>query len=339
VLARDPKHYAMASKVVMAMLELGQADNALLLLDEIRHAMATNDDAESLAQMLHALAARLTGRLEPHEWLVELYTQVNDAFHLPEALAQLGQAAAAGGHFDRAKEVYEQLIERSPEDQNIRANLEQVRARLGMNPLKAPAATPVPVVEEVVAAKEFVEPPLDEETEQFITVALTDVDLFSSYGLTPKAIDLLERVIVRAPRYTPALEKLLDLHLGEGNNQRTAELAAHLMKIHTERGDSANAERFAELCRRFQRAASLDPAPAEPMVEFAIPPAERGFDVSMKAPSADEAVEEFVIAPTDAPHKMEPPSPHDSVHELDLSDEWASISEDAIGAAGDRPPN
>src|ERR1019366_2178102 len=120
VLGRDPKHYAMPAA----------------------------DDAESLAQMLHAIAARFTGRIEPHEWLVDLYTQINDAFHLPDALAQLGQAAAAGGHFDRAREVYEQLIERSPEDLNIRPNLEQVRARLGMKPLEAAAATPVPVVEE-----------------------------------------------------------------------------------------------------------------------------------------------------------------------------------------------
>jgi tetratricopeptide (TPR) repeat protein len=339
VFGRDPKHYAMAAKVVMAMAELGQADDALLLLDEIRGSMATNEDAESLAQLLHAMAARFTGRIEPLEWLVALYTQVNDAFHLPEALAQLGQAAAAGGHFERAREVYEQLIERSPEDKNIRANLEQVRARLGMNPLEAAVATPVPVVEEVADTKKFEDPPLDEETEKFVTVALTDVDLFSSYGLTPKAIDLLERVIVRAPRYTPALEKLLDLHLGEGNNQRTAELATHLMRIHTERGDSANADRFAELSRRFQRAASLDPVPegsAATPAEFAIPTADPEIDDSMKAPTAGELVEEFEIAPMGAPvdGKTAPLSPHDSVHELDLSDEWASISDEAADTQG-----
>jgi pilus assembly protein FimV len=332
VLARDPKHYTMAAKVVMTMTELGQADNALLLLDEIRGTMATNDDAESLAQMLHATATRFTGRLEPHEWLVELYTQINDAFHLPEAMAQLGQAAAAGGHFDRARQVYEQLIERSPEDKNIRENLEQVRARLGMNPLEKAAATPVPVVEEVAVTKKFEEPPLDEETEKFVAVALTDVDLFSSYGLTPKAIDLLEKVIVRAPRHTPSLEKLLDLYLGEGNNERTAELAMQLVHIHTERGDAQSAERFAELSRRYQRAAALDPAPAPAApAEFAIPAAESEIDASMKAPAAGEAVEEFEILPAEIPARGKPeaPSPQDSVHELDLSDEWASISDEA----------
>jgi tetratricopeptide (TPR) repeat protein len=344
VLARDPKHYAMAAKVAMAMTELGQADNALLLLDEIRGTMATNDDAESLAQMLHATATRFTGRLEPHEWLVELYTQINDAFHLPEAMAQLGQAAAAGGHFDRARQVYEQLIERSPEDKNIRENLEQVRARLGMNPLETAAATPVPVVEEVAVVKKFEEPPLDEDTEKFVAVALTDVDLFSSYGLTPKAIDLLEKVIVRAPRHTPSLEKLLDLYLGEGNNQRTVELATQLVHIHTERGDGASAERFAELSRRYQRAAALDPAPpatAAAPAEFAIPTAESDVDASMKAPTVGEAVEEFEILPAETPArgKSVPPSPQDSVHELDLSDEWASISDETGGKSAELIPD
>jgi len=339
VLARDPKHYAMAAKTVMALTELGQEDNALLLLNEIRNAMATNEDAEALAQLMHAAAARFTGRIEPFEWLVELYTQVNDAFHLPEALAHLGQAAAAGGHFDRARQVYEQLIERSPEDKNIRANLQQIRARLGMNPLETAVPTPVPVVEEVVTAKKFEEPPLDEETEHFVGVALTDVDLFSSYGLTPKAIDLLEKVIVRAPRHTPSLEKLLDLYLGEGNNQRTAELAEILMRIHTERGDSVNAERFAELCRRFQRAASLDPAPAAPAAtpaEFAIPASEQNIDEWMRPPAPGEAAEEFEIPSPAEPARinLENASPQDSVHELDLSDEWASISEEAVRAKG-----
>src|SRR5580693_4241977 len=344
VLARDPKHYTMAAKVVMIMTELGQADNSLLLLDEIRGTMATNDDAESLAQMLHATAARFTGRLEPHEWLVELYTQINDAFHLPEAMAQLGQAAAAGGHFDRARQIYEQLIERSPEDKNIRANLQQVRAQLGMNPMETAVPTPVPVVEETVAAsKKIEEPPLDEETANFVSVALTDVDLFSSYGLTPKAIDLLEKVIVRAPRHTPSLEKLLDLYLGEGNNQRTSELALQLVHIHTERGDNASAERFAELSRRYQRAAALDPAPAAPAApaEFAIPTAEPEIDASMKAPAKGEIVEEFEILPTETParRKTAAPTPHDSVHELDLSDEWASISDDAGAKSAEMIPD
>ena len=85
--------------------------------------------------------------------------------------------------------------------------------------------------------------------------ALTDVDLFSSYGLTQKAANLLESVLQRAPRHTPTLERLLDLSVGAGNDRRTAQLAATLEQIYRERNDTAKAERFAELRKRFQGAA------------------------------------------------------------------------------------
>ncbi|MGA7785933.1 MAG: tetratricopeptide repeat protein, partial [Candidatus Acidiferrales bacterium] len=250
VLARDPKKYAHARKAAMSMLESGQGDAALDLLNRFRHSMAESGETEALAKMMQAAAAKLPGRLEPLEWLVELYTHANDAFHLPEALAHLAQAAAAGGNLERAREIYEQLLERAPEDETLRRNLEAVRSRLGMQPVEHSEAIP-PMAEEVPTAKKFEEPPLDEETQHFVTVALTDVDLFSSYGLSQKAIDLLESILERAPRYTPALEKLLDLYLGAGQSKRTAELAEKLAQIYTECEDTANADRFAELHRRF----------------------------------------------------------------------------------------
>ena len=83
------------------------------------------------------------------------------------------------------------------------------------------------------------------------------MDLFASYGLTQKAIGLLEAILRRAPMHTPTLEKLLDFVLGAGDDRRTAELAAHLEHIHAQRGDTRSSERFGELRRRFQRAAGL----------------------------------------------------------------------------------
>src|SRR5438552_15311624 len=93
------------------------------------------------------------------------------------------------------------------------------------------------------------EPVLDEGTQRFIAQSLTDVDLFASYGLTQKAIGLLEAILRRAPRHTPTLEKLLDFVLGAGDDRRTAELAAQLEQIHSETGDKRSSERFGELRR------------------------------------------------------------------------------------------
>jgi tetratricopeptide (TPR) repeat protein len=161
---------------------------------------------------------------------------------------------------------------------------------------------------------------------------LTDVDLFSSYGLTQKAIDLLEAVLTRAPRHTPVLERLLDLSVGAGNDRRTVELASLLEQYATERNDRAASERYGELRRRFQRAAGLSvadaqpkPAPSvsDPPPEFAVPVIQAELD----EPGA-EAPPEAVPAETapDAPAGI--PMPVESVvHEVDLSDEWAALSQ------------
>ncbi len=166
-----------------------------------------------------------------------------------------------------------------------------------------------------------------------MTQSLTDVDLFSSYGLTQKAIDLLEVVIQRAPRHTASIERLLDLYLGAGNERRTAELASLLQEIYIQSGDPASADRFAELRRRYERAAGLtseqtattsqSAAPefevplveAEPLPdEEAMPEAKALLEPQALAGAGTaETAEDFVI--------VEP-----GVHEVDLSEEWAALA-------------
>src|SRR5208337_4055442 len=176
--------------------------------------------------------------------------------------------------------------EREPESDSAKRKLNDVLRKLGLlEPEAAPILVPdqlgIPetlqaelqkpeapkvrpglqeVAPEVAAQKATAaptEPQLDEETQKFIAQSLTDVDLFASYGLTQKAIGLLEAILRRAPTHTPTLEKLLDFVLGAGDDRRTAELAAQLEHIHAERGDVRSSERFGELRRRFQRAAGL----------------------------------------------------------------------------------
>jgi len=162
------------------------------------------------------------------------------------------------------------------------------------------------------APPQAVEPPLDEETQRFISQSLTDVDLFASYGLTQKAMSLLEAVVKRAPRHTVTLEKLLDFHLGAGDERRTAELAAVLEDMYTKRGDTRNAERFTELRRRFQRVAGLS--------DEQIAAAKAAQPV---APTVAAQPAEPVVPAAEAPA----PARASAVHELDLSDEWSLLVE------------
>ena len=115
-------------------------------------------------------------------------------------------------------------------------------------------------------------------------------------------------------------------------DRRTAELAAALEQLAIERKDRTAADKYAEFRRRFQRAAGISPAqeaapaqsPAEAPPEFSVPTIEAQLDEPIaEAPAKPASVRQ-------AP----PPNPAESVvHEVDLSDEWAALSEQLDAAS------
>ncbi len=355
----DEKNFGLAQKVAESLLESEQNDRALALVSRLRIPMLDSGEHDAVTKLLNELAAKMPGRLEPLEWLVDSFGRTSDSFRMPDALAQLGDALVTANQLARAKEIFEQLVDRQPESDSSKRKLNDVLRRMG---LPAPEDEPEPVQETLqaeipqpeapklrpeidtapedrVAAAAIVEAQLDEETQKFIAQSLTDVDLFASYGLTQKAIGLLEAILRRTPNHTPTLEKLLDFVLGAGDDRRTAELAARLEEIHKERGDAAGAERFGELRRRFQRAAGLSDEEIAAAANPSAPAASVAASSAADKETRDELpipVEEMAQAPVSSgvppPPKPEPSKP---VHEVDLSDEWASLLEQA--AANDAP--
>ena len=355
----DEKNFGLAQKVAESLLESEQNDRALALVSRLRIPMLDSGEHDAVTKLLNELAAKMPGRLEPLEWLVDSYGRTSDSFRMPDALAQLGDALVTANQLPRAKEIFEQLVDRQPESDSSKRKLNDVLRRMG---LPAPEDEPEPeqetlqaeipqpeapklrpeidtAPEDRVAAAAIVEAQLDEETQKFIAQSLTDVDLFASYGLTQKAIGLLEAILRRTPNHTPTLEKLLDFVLGAGDDRRTAELAARLEEIHKERGDAAGAERFGELRRRFQRAAGLSDEeiaaaanPSAPVESVAAPSAADKETLEELPIPVEELAQAPVSSGVPPPPKPEPSKP---VHEVDLSDEWASLLEQA--AANDAP--
>src|ERR1700723_1967842 len=376
----DPKNFGPSQKLVEALLESGQSDRAMAILDRTRIPMIDAGEHEIVGKLLTDLADRTPGRIEPLEWLVELYGRTSDSFRLPDALAHLGDALVAAQKMERAKEVFEQLVDREPESEPAKRKLNDVLRRMGLMAPEAGMAIPVEDAAPVELTKppapkvrpDFessapevkaklvphqpqapavppapVEPPLDDETQKFIAQSLTDVDLFATYGLTQKAIGLLEAILRRAPRHTPTLEKLLDFVLGAGDDRRTAELAAQLEQIHIDRSDLRGAERFGELRRRFQRAAGLSDAElAASTAAHQEPPAATIPEVPTPGVTAESApIVEQPAPKAEKPGAAEPvetsaSSKAASVHEeVDLSDEWASMLEDSHPAKpAENPP-
>ncbi|MGB8438027.1 MAG: tetratricopeptide repeat protein [Candidatus Acidiferrales bacterium] len=284
-LANGHQHCTLLHKVAETMIESGQADHALPLLAELRAPMIEAGAQDGYLKALSSACERLPGRTEPLETLVDFCRTTSDPFRLNAALGQLSDAYAAKENFARAEELLVELVDRNKNDERMVERLNQLRAKSGGTPVPAASTEAIHISapsEPAPAASFLEEEPerkltsavqptileeaIDEETQKYIAQALTDVDLFSSYGLTQKATHLLENVLQRAPRHTPTLERLLDLHLGAGNDRRTAELSSQLEQIHRERNDHINADRFSELRQRFSKVAGLSAAdmPAAP---------------------------------------------------------------------------
>jgi pilus assembly protein FimV len=367
----DEKNFGLTQKVAEALLQSGQSAQAMAIVERTRIPMLDAGEHEAVSKLLNDLVERMPGRVEPHEWLVDSYGRTSDSFRLPDALAQLGDALVANGQMDRAKGVFQQLVEREPESESAKRKLNDLLQKMGMpvaetvesseenlkaelqpppapkirpdvpEPVSAPEPAPVPVLPAAAERGETITS-LDEDTQKFITQSLTDVDLFASYGLTQKAIGLLEAILRRAPRHAATLEKLLDFVIAAGDDRRTAELAARLEKIHTESGDKGGVERFGELRRRFQRSAGLTDeqlaaACDAALTERAPIPAESAdvdsdefptFEIAPEPVSAEDSSEP--ASEFSPPARAEATSQHSSaqpkdVHEVDLSDEWLSV--------------
>ena len=366
-LLRGSSHCALLHRVADSLIESGQMAEALPLLAELRDPMIEVGEQDKYVKSLSSVADRLPGDPGPLETLADFCRTTSDPFRLSSALTKLVDLYSSTGDYARAETALQELIDRNKDDERLVEKLNQLRARSGHAPAAASAAVaaeleaepePAPKLQSPTPVEPESPPPLpeealDEDTQKFIAQALTDVDLFSSYGLTQKATHLLETVLERAPRHTPTIERLLDFYLGAGNERRTAELASQLEQIYTQRGDSHNAERFSELRLRFQTAAGmsaeeLPPAPALPpqptasasttaAVEEAIPHA--APPVSAGPTHAGPAEFEIAIVPLDEEHEKgqqhaPPPvktpaaEPAQVGEEVDLSDEWEAMLKD-----------
>ncbi len=386
-LARGSEHSKPLQTVIETLIANGQAKKTLPLLSQLRDPMIEASEQDKFVKLLTSAIEKLPGHTDALEMLADFSRHTSDPFHLNAALSQLVDAYAASGDQARAEHLMKELIDRNKGDERLIDRYNQLR-KGGKREAAPSAAADKPEPEPVAEIARLEEAPLeqgaakaslmesapevatrpadegyDEETQRYIAQALTDVDLFSSYGLTQKATTLLENVLTRAPRHTPTLERLLDLYLGAGNDRRTAELAAQLEHIHRERQDTVNTERFAELRQRFQNLAGSTaeelpvvkmPAPvamaSQEMAAIELGPVVRPepaaqapveFEIPLATFEAEPAAAEPAVASTEPLDPIVAPEPFAAsvpTEEVDLSDEWeAMVQEVAEPAAAAAP--
>jgi tetratricopeptide (TPR) repeat protein len=161
--------------------------------------------------------------------------------------------------------------------------------------------TPPPPVPELESAPEA-EP--EGEDLDFITEHMTEAEVFAKYGLTDKAVEHLRAVLDRSPRHTPAFEKLLRVHMDEGDVAQVGTVSAQLFTLLRDSGEfEAAAALEQELTNRgfpvavpveapsapVSPAASREPAePSIPDFAAAISQAEPEFSAESLQPAPEE---------------------------------------------------
>jgi tetratricopeptide (TPR) repeat protein len=241
---------------------------------------------------------------EANQLLLEAGRKSSDQSACVEALNRMAQTALRAEDFPRAKDLYNELVCLEPDNLEFTQQLTQLREQLGEAPeIETPVAEELGVA---AAAPAVTAPPageLDEKTRAFVDASLTDIDLFSSYGMTDKAIELAEQVIARAPGHTIANEKLLDFYLGNSNDRGVVEVATRLARLHRNHNNTERAEEVTELAKRY----------AEKL----------GMVLPTEAP-VQQAAETPVETPKQAPEAV--------VQEVDLTAEWGSSLEEETTA-------
>lgn len=283
--AADPKNFGGLLEIARHAADKGDGGRAWKVLERIAEPALARDPAH-LAAVARRVAALLADSAEAAELAVQASRQAGDQNALLEALGRRAQVAERAEDFARAKEAYDELVTLQPENPDFSKKLRGMREKLGEPAVAAEAHEAPPVMAEAVEAAPA-EVALDEETQTYVNSSMTDIDLFSSYGMTDKAIELAEQVVRRVPSHLDANEKLLDFYLGTGNDQKVVQVARRLEKLYRKAANAGRAEEVAEMVRRYSEKISKE-APAE-----------------AAAPAA----------------------PVEGVHEVDLSAEWATTAE------------
>jgi len=99
---------------------------------EVAIPMIDAGEHEVIGKLLNELAASLPGRIEPLEWLVELYGRRATLSAYQTRSHIWATPLSTDGQLERAKQVFEQLVDREPESDSAKRKLNYVLRKMGL---------------------------------------------------------------------------------------------------------------------------------------------------------------------------------------------------------------
>jgi pilus assembly protein FimV len=312
-----------------ALMQAGQYESALQVYDDNAERLLAENSGKTLTH-LHSIIGHVRDNPASLEKLLALFNKAGETSHLTEVTELLAHASVQSGELVQARDLYQKLSQREPDNTMHLQNYEQVVAQLGGTSGGTKLITPeeaVVIVDELETAAPSVHQHYPDEVSLAVRSALTDAELFISYNMPAKALGPLVTALPEAPNDLRLNQRLLALHTRAGRFTEGAVCCRTLQTLYSDAGYPEEATRYGELADRYEeRAAGTSTTAGDE--EIAIPHTAAAEKVGHKVGHKKEvAAPEFEVeeAPADEPAEAEVAAPWPTTAES--SDEIAIVAE------------
>ncbi len=237
-----------------ALMQAGQYESALQVYDDNAERLLA-EDPEKILDHLHGIIGHVRDNSASLEKLLALFNKAGENTHTTEVTELLAHASVQAGDFARARDLYQSLSQREPDNTMHLQNYEQMLARLGGTTGGTKLITPeeaVVIVDELEATAPSVHQHYSDEVSLAVRSALTDAELFISYNMPAKALGPLVAALPQAPTDLRLNQRLAALHTRAGRFTEAGVCCRTLQTLYSDAGYPEEATRYGELADRFE---------------------------------------------------------------------------------------
>ncbi len=309
---------------------LGRGDEAILAFQQAADLSFKRGDAQRALALCYRILKKDAVNISTLMKVVEFNQQLKQETHLAQALSMLVDAYTHFKRFDEAGATLERLIQLEPDNHQHREKLAFIKQKMGKRVTLQDISRPEVGVEEIAELPEIdipmpaapahpaerpaaleaeavlLEEDLPADLRDYVSEHMVEIDVFTKYNLTDKAIQGLQVILERVPNYIPSLEKLLQIFLEENRPEEAEKVGRRLVELYAVRGLADREENLKE--QLLMQGIALDEAPpAAAGAAFATDTlvsageAEIGLDLSGPSLDMELEVEEPPAAPEPAP--------------------------------------
>jgi tetratricopeptide (TPR) repeat protein len=326
-----------------ALMQAGQYESALQVYDDNAERLLAEDPGKILDH-LHGIIGHVRDNPASLEKLLALFNKAGENTHTTEVTELLAHASVQAGDFVRARDLYQSLSQREPDNTMHLQNYEQMLARLGGTTGGAKLITPeeaVVIVDELEATAPSVHQHYSDEVSLAVRSALTDAELFISYNMPAKAMGPLVAALPQAPNDLRLNQRLAALHTRAGRFTEAGVCCRTLQTVYSDAGYPEEATRYGELADRFEeRTAGPAAIAVGEEVETSHGVAEEAVAEEAVAVAEDGVAQEFAVeeAPGAGIAEAEVAAPWptgESAHEVAAAGEGTAEAEEITAAEGE----